>query len=65
MDCYYRITNKIGYRPELHAAFMESYPMLDVSEQVIAEQRRAIVVKNFIYEQRLKELKRVRTILNI
>jgi hypothetical protein len=49
MRQYYTITKmetiKIGYRQELHDRFMKQYLEMEIIEQQIADQRRAIVTK--------------------
>jgi hypothetical protein len=61
MRQYYIITKleiiKIGYRQELHDKFTRQYPEMDVSEQRIADQRRAIVAKNLLTEPWLEEIR--------
>jgi len=52
MHQYYIITKletiKIGYRRELHDRFTRRYPDLEISEQGIAEQPRAIVTTGLL-----------------
>jgi len=57
---YYIITKleriKIGYRRELHYRFTRKYPELEISEQRIADQRRAIVTKGLLSKPWLEEI---------
>ncbi|XP_052756188.1 uncharacterized protein LOC128201893 [Galleria mellonella] len=60
---YYKITqletNKCAYRKQLHASVIDQFPQLEhLSEQRIADQRRAIIVNKYITDQRLEEIKR-------
>jgi hypothetical protein len=52
MHHYYIITKletiKIGYRRELHDRFMRRYPEMEISEQRIADKRRAIVTRGLL-----------------
>jgi hypothetical protein len=61
MRQYYIITKletiKIGYRQELHDKFTRQYPEMDISEQRIADQRRAIVTKNLLTKPWLEEIR--------
>lgn len=61
MRQYYLLTNNesdlTGYRQKLHTAFCQHYPHLEVTEQRIADQRRAILTKNFIPQTDLNKLK--------
>jgi hypothetical protein len=50
-------TIKIGYRQEVHDKCMRQYPEMDISEQQIADQRRAIVAKNLLTKPWLEEIK--------
>ncbi|XP_075975709.1 uncharacterized protein LOC142976307 [Anticarsia gemmatalis] len=62
MRSYYRITNlgtnETAYRQQLHEDFISRFPSLaHLSEQRIADQRRAIVNNNYIKKDRLNILK--------
>jgi hypothetical protein len=61
MRQYYIITKletiKIGYRQELRDKFTRQYPEMDVSEQRIADQWRAIVTKNLLTKPWLEEIR--------
>jgi hypothetical protein len=48
---------KIGYRRELHKRFTGQHPEMDISEQRIADQRRAIVTKGLISKPWLEKIK--------
>jgi hypothetical protein len=56
---YYIITKletiKIGYRQELHDRSMKQYREMEISEQQIADQRRAIVTKGLLSRPWLKK----------
>lgn len=61
MRCYYNITKNetdVGaYRLLLHQAFLQKYPERQVTEQRIADQRRAIVQRNLVSEARLAQIR--------
>jgi hypothetical protein len=50
-------TMKIGYRRKLHDRIMKEYTEMKISEQRIAEQRRAIVTKNLLSKPWFEEIK--------
>ncbi|XP_052748657.1 uncharacterized protein LOC128200179 [Galleria mellonella] len=59
---YYRITqletNKTAYRKSLHEAFIRDFPTCaQLSEQRVADQRRAIIHNKYISDNRLNEIK--------
>lgn len=63
MQCYYDITdgetNMTAYRQKLYKKFISCYPSLShLSEQRIADQRRAIVKNKFICENRLQQIQK-------
>jgi hypothetical protein len=61
MHQYYIITKletiKTEYRQELHDRFTRYYPEMDVSEQRIDDQRRAVVAKNLLTKHWLEEIR--------
>jgi hypothetical protein len=61
MRQYYIITKletiKIEYRRELQDRFMRQYPEMDISEQRIADQRRAIITEGLISKPWLDDIK--------
>jgi hypothetical protein len=50
-------TIKIGNRQELRDKFTRQYPEMDISEQQIADQQRAIVTKNLLTKPWLDEIR--------
>jgi Reverse transcriptase (RNA-dependent DNA polymerase) len=62
MRHYYRITlletRIIGYRQELHQAFRREYPLIDVTEQRVADQRRVIIKNNMLAVDTLNTIRR-------
>jgi len=61
MRHYYIITKltimKIGYRGEFHDRLTRQHPEVEVSEQRIAYQRRAIVTRGLLSKPRLEEIR--------
>jgi hypothetical protein len=61
MSHYYIITKletiKIGYRRELYDMFTRQYPEMEISEQRIADQRRATVTRGLLSKPWLEEIR--------
>ena len=60
MRQYYIITKletiKIGYRRELHDRFMRQCPEMEIREQRIVDQRKAIVTRGLLSKPWLEEI---------
>jgi len=48
---------KIGYRRELHDMFTRQYSEMEISEQRIADRRRAVVTKGILSKPWLEEIR--------
>ena len=58
---YYLITkletDTVAYRQKLHEAFTRTYPDAEITEQRLADQRRAIIKNNLIPEARRRQIR--------
>jgi hypothetical protein len=48
---------KTGYRRELHDMFTRQYSEMEISEQRIADRRRAVVIKGLLSKPWLEEIR--------